>query len=387
MLDTRELRGRVIAGTPNQIQRLDEKSYKVNSQSRNGGMYDVARTSAFAIGWICNCPDFTYRQAKCKHIWAVEFSLALRHRVHRVWQQVTIRPVDLLACRFCASKHVVKDAKRFNKYGEIQRYLCKACGKRFSFNLGFERMQASPEAITSAMQLYFTGESLRNVQKFLRLKGVEVTHVAVYKWIGKYVSLMENYLSQIEPQVSDTWRADELFLKVRGNMKYLYALMDDETRFWIAQQVADTKYTADITPLFKEGKELTGKAPSTIITDGAFNFESAFRSAFSRENEALTIRHERHVRMSGDLNNQKMERMNGEIRDREKIVRGVKKDDSPLIKGLQIYHNYVRPHMGLNGETPAEKAGIKVEGQDKWLTLIQNASRERRRTEGQDAPQ
>ena len=29
-------------------------------------------------------------------------------------------------------------------------------------------------------------------------------------------------------------------------MKYLYALMDDETRFWIAQQVADTKYTANM---------------------------------------------------------------------------------------------------------------------------------------------
>jgi hypothetical protein len=33
------------------------------------------------------------------------------------------------------------------------------------------------------------------------------------------------------------------------------ALMDDETRFWIAQQVADTKYTANINPLFKNGKQ------------------------------------------------------------------------------------------------------------------------------------
>jgi putative transposase len=127
------------------------------------------------------------------------------------------------------------------------------------------------------------------------------------------------------------------------------------------------------------GKKLVGKAPSTLITDGAYNFNSAFRHAFWRENKALAIRHERHVRFQGDLNNQKMERMNGEIRDRERVVRGVKKEDSLLIKGLQIYHNYVRPHMGLNGETPAEKAGIKVQGHDKWLTLIQNASCERRK--------
>jgi hypothetical protein len=79
--------------------------------------------------------------------------------------------------------------------------------------------------------------------------------------------------------------------------------------------------------------------------------------------------------MSGDRNNNRMERFNGELRDREKVVRGVKKPDSPLISGLQIYHNYVRPHMALDGQTPADKAGIKVEGKNKWLTLIQNASK------------
>lgn len=72
-----------------------------------------------------------------------------------------------------------------------------------------------------------------------------------------------------------------------------------------------------------------------------------------------------------------MERMNGELRDREKVVRGVKREDSPLITGLQIYHNYVRPHMGLKGKTPAEVAGITVEGKDKWMTLIQNATKKK----------
>jgi len=70
-----------------------------------------------------------------------------------------------------------------------------------------------------------------------------------------------------------------------------------------------------------------------------------------------------------------MERFNGELRDREKVVRGVKKTGSPLISGLQIYHNYVRPHTALEGKTPAEKAGIEIRGEDKWITLIQNASR------------
>jgi hypothetical protein len=86
--------------------------------------------------------------------------------------------------------------------------------------------------------------------------------------------------------------------------------------------------------------------------------------------------------MSGDLNNNKKERFNGELRDREKIVRGVKKSDSPLLTGLQIYHNYVRPHMALDGQTPSEKAGIQIKGNDKWLTLIQNATRKQANQNG-----
>ena len=43
--------------------------------------------------------------------------------------------------------------------------------------------------------------------------------------------------------------------------------------------------------------------------------------------------------------------------------------------GYQIYPNFVRQHVGLDGKTPAEKCGIKIEGDNKWMTLIQNASR------------
>jgi len=136
-------------------------------------------------------------------------------------------------------------------------------------------MRATPQIITSSLQLYFTGESLRNVQKFLRLQGVNVNHNTVYRWIRKYVSLMVNYLDKIKPNVGEAWRTDELFVKIKGNMKYLYALMDDQTRFWIAQQVADTKYTANINPLFKNGKHIAGKKPNTLISDGARNFGEA----------------------------------------------------------------------------------------------------------------
>jgi putative transposase len=80
--------------------------------------------------------------------------------------------------------------------------------------------------------------------------------------------------------------------------------------------------------------------------------------------------------MRGDHNNNKMERMNGEVRDREKVMRGLKKIDTIVLPGYQLYHNYIRPHEGLDGKTPAEKCGIKIEGDNKWKTLIENATRD-----------
>ena len=362
----RQEKGVEIANTKDQIKRIDAHHYQVKSQSNNGN-YDVVSTES---GWNCNCKDHTFRHICCKHIHAVEFSLKIREQVKK---NVIIQPIIVHSCQFCNSENIVKNAIRHNKYGDLQRYLCKSCNKRFSINLGFEKMKASPKIITSAMQLYFTGESLRNVQKFLNLQGIDVSHVAIYRWIDKYVGLMRKYLEQITPQVGDTWRADEVFIKINGNLKYLFAMMDDETRFLIAQEVADSKNNHDARNLFRKSNEVAGKKPTKLITDGLPSYKEAYQKEYWTRNSPRVI-HESHITLKGDRNNNKMERLNGEIRDREKTMRGLKKSDTPVLTGYQLYHNYIRPHMSLDGKTPSELAGIKIEGDNKWLTLIQNSA-------------
>jgi transposase-like protein len=290
-------KGRSIAEKPNQIIRQDERFYKVASQSGNG-MYDVTRK--LNSGWLCTCPDFVYRNVKCKHIWAVEFSLKLRDKVK---ESVVIQPLAISACLYCKSPQITKDGLRRNKYGDIQIWNCKSCGRYFTVNLGFEKMKHNPQAVTTAMQLYFSGESLRNTARSLKLLGVQVSYQTVWNWIEKYTALMEKYLDKITPQVSDVWRADELFLKVKGNMKYLYAMMDDETRYWIATEVANTKYTADLKPLFAEAKVTAGKQPKALITDGAQNFGEACRTEYYARRSSVRTEHIRDIRMDGEIHN------------------------------------------------------------------------------------
>jgi putative transposase len=52
--------------------------------------------------------------------------------------------------------------------------------------------------------------------------------------------------------------------------------LDDETRFWIAQEVGDTKYKHDAGNLFRKGKEAIGRVPTTLITDGLVSYHEAY---------------------------------------------------------------------------------------------------------------
>ncbi len=236
---------------------------------------------------------------------------------------------------------------------------------------------ATPDQITMAMNLYFNGESSRKVKQSLILTGVKVSHITVQNWIKKYVLLMEKYLDKITPQVGEKWRTDELYLKIKGDKKYLFAMLDSETRFWLAQMVSERKGNDDVSPMFADAKKKAKKVPTTLISDGAANFHHAWKKQYKAKNFLhKETEHHRHIHLSGDMNNNQMESFNSNtLRVREKVVRGIKKDDSAIITGMQIHHNYIRPHQGLDGDTPADRSGIKIEGDNKWKIIIQNASK------------
>ena len=99
----------------------------------------------------------------------------------------------------------------------------------------------------------------------------------------------------------------------------------------------------------RDSKRLAGKVPKTLISDRAPNFGHAHKKQYAAKNFLhKESTHERHIHMAGDMNNNPMESFNGNtVRHREKVMRGIKSDDSAVISGMRIHHNFIRSHQGM----------------------------------------
>ena len=51
-----------------------------------------------------------------------------------------------------------------------------------------------------------------------------------------------------------------------------------------------------------------------------------------------------------------------------------KESAQKIIEAMRIHYNFCREHSRL-GKTPAEALGIKIKGNNKLMTLIQNATK------------
>ena len=351
------------AKTIKQVAQIDYGKFKVED-------YTISATDN---GLICDCPDHQTTGADCKHIKAV-LDASMKNKGYKNEPFRIMERSKLRLCKYCSSGRIVKNGSRQNKTGTIQMFKCRDCGRKFTDNFGFEKRQYDNITITGALQMYYTGMSVRDIADHYELLGIQVSHMTIYRWVAEYSDMVDSYLEQIVPRTSDRLmvRADEMWIKISGQQKYLFASMDDDTRYWLASDMAHTKFQHNADTLLKSTKERTGCSPAHFVTDGLPAYDKSSRRVFGAKTN-----HIKHIHIAGKRdrdNNNKMERLNGEIRDREKVFRGLKKFDTAIIPGMKAYYNYTKKHGSLGGRTPAEAAKILVDGTNKWETLIQNAS-------------
>ena len=372
--ETREERGLNIFEL-GQVKRLNENEYVVASQSGNG-TYHVARMEG---RYVCECLDHKLRNGiSCKHIYATIFSATLREKASaQNFTPQTDTDIQLPdKCLACGSTHIQKWGFRYRKNGvRIQRYKCLTCRHRWDINPNpaFAQMRVNPKAVMVALDLYFKGISLRKIQDHLKqFEGTNVSFVAVYKWIRKYVALMEQYAKTLQPQLSGVWHADEMKVNVHGKWHWLWNIMDSDTRYILASHVALGRGTTEARQAFKIAKANSDPEgePTFLISDKLPSYRAA------AEREFRNTVHLAGVGIQSQVSNNRIERLHGTMRERNKVMRAIKKPNSVYIEGQVLYYNHIRPHMALSGKTPAEAAGIDLifEG-NKWEAIIKKAVR------------
>ena len=70
--------------------------------------------------------------------------------------------------------------------------------------------------------------SYRDVEELLSIRGVEVDHATIQRWVYKFTPLIEAGLKKRRKTVGISWRMDETYIKVKGDWMYLYRAVDKE---------------------------------------------------------------------------------------------------------------------------------------------------------------
>lgn len=265
-----------------------------------------------------------------------------------------------------------------------QTFKCNDCQARFREGL-IKKAKYSPEMVSLTLDLYFSGMSLRKIARAVNDQfGLNLGAASVYLWIQRYVPMVSEYVNSLAPQLSDTWHADELFVKMKGginyrarsggeakNLAFLWNVMDRKTRFLLASRLSKYRNDTGGIPAFKQAiVNAHGSKPERVIADGLRAYPESVKYSFGQDAPKLIANAGVRKRHS---NNNRIERLNGTLRERVKVQRGWKSMKTPLVEGQRIHYNFIKPHAALEGQTPAQRAGIEVGGENKWLSLMRAA--------------
>ena len=198
-------------------------------------------------------------------------------------------------------------------------------------------------------------------------------------WISKYTQLIKDYVDTLNPNVSDVWSLDEMYLNVKNTKKtgkgfhdWLWSIIDPKTRFLIATEVSKKREIADARKIIASGKKIITQNPNYVLTDYLNSYQEGIRKEF--ENKTAHIKTKS---LKDGFVNRPIEQYHNEIRERLKARRGLGNDESAQIFSelLKINHNFVKSHEGLDGKTPAQSAGIELNlGDNKYLDLIKQSA-------------
>ncbi|MBI4187563.1 MAG: DDE-type integrase/transposase/recombinase [Chloroflexi bacterium] len=134
----------------------------------------------------------------------------------------------------------------------------------------------------------------------------------------------------------------------------------------LASYLSLNRGTREARILMEAAANQADKAPKRVITDKLASYIDGIELAFGAD-----TKHIQSSPFAGKDDTNIIERFQGTIKDRTKVVRGFKTlaTATLILKGFLIHYNFFRLHISLSDRTPAEVAGIKSPVKN-WTELV-----------------
>ena len=269
-------------------------------------------------------------------------------------------------CKYCQSPNVVK----FGAFQGIQRYWCKDCKRKFADNEALPKMKAPVRHISAALSCYYGGMPLDSIQRHLYQQfKAYYSEMGIYNWIRRFSKEAVDRVKDFQPIVGDTWIADETMLKVGGRKIWFFDVIDEKTRYLLASRLATGRTTKDAALVLNEAKRTAGKAPKRIITDRLAAYIDGIELVFGADTKHIQSK------PFTDTNSTNIiERFQGTLKDRTKIIRGFKNMTTAelLTDAWLVHYNFFKEHETLGNIPPAQKMGIPIPCKD-WAEVVSQA--------------
>ncbi|MEK6882608.1 MAG: DDE-type integrase/transposase/recombinase [Nanoarchaeota archaeon] len=292
-----------------------------------------------------------------------------------------------LSCPKCSGKEITKRGLRITESREkIQKYFCKTCKHRFVLDTAFFRMRNKEQLITQCTDMYYSGMSFRKIADHLvRFFPKGVHYSTIYRGIMKYVPIMQNFTENQNITSGYMLQGDEVEYKRRASAKqrgvreeYFIDIIDMDSRYIVASDYAKDRTTPTLNKVYRNAKRKVGNQVKVISTDGLVGYPRVIKKTFGYNPHATRNPKVIHQVIKSDSGgfNYKIERFHNTLRERTKVMRGFHgciTSAQTLLKGFEIYYNWVRNHQSLESSTPSDIAvpTIQLENKNRWLELIQ----------------
>jgi transposase-like protein len=241
-----------------------------------------------------------------------------------------------MQCKYCESENVVKNG---SAKGE-PIFKCEDCGHRFTEGSDFPRMRIQSRIISSSIDTYFEGLSVRKIQtQIKKLFGVDVSQMAVWKWIMKYSALVSKYVETLSPKLLGIYHVDETAIKCKGAQKWFWEMIDETSKFIVGSHLSGSRTTEDAVAVFEKSLKVAKRKPTSIYCDGLPAYVDGYNKVFytmKKEGRPELIRK---VGIRNIHNQNAVERLHCTLKDRLKAARGLKDEETvrTLLEGWVVH--------------------------------------------------